>query len=70
MVGEATDICLRVLKESNKSRFDSTRVNKTEAMYERPRVKVERGSIFSCTPDLLYISSIVFRQEKFTCVRG
>ena len=26
MAGEATDICLRVLKESNKSRFDSYRV--------------------------------------------
>ena len=26
MAGEAVDICLRVLKESNKSRFDSYRV--------------------------------------------
>ena len=30
MAGEATEICLRVLKESNKSRFDSYRSSGTE----------------------------------------
>ena len=48
----------------------STRVNKTEAMYESPRVKVERGSTSSCMSDLPYIASIVFRRVKFTCVRA
>ena len=48
----------------------STRVNKTEAMCESKRVKVERGSTFSCTRDLPCIASIVFRRVKFTCVRA
>ena len=47
-----------------------TRQNKTEAMYESPRVKVERGSTFSCTRDLPYIAAIVFRRVKFRRVRA
>ena len=47
----------------------STRVNKTEAMYESPRVKVERGSTFSGTRDLPYSASVVFRRVKVRCVR-
>jgi len=44
-------------------------VNKIEAMYERPRVnvKIERGSTFTFTRDLLYIASILFALVKFTC---
>ena len=47
----------------------STRVNKTEAMYESPRVKVERGSTFSGTREIPYITSVVFRRVKVRCVR-
>ena len=48
-----------------------TRVNKIEAMYERPRVnvKVERGSTFAFTFGLSYIASILFTRVKLTCVR-
>ena len=48
-----------------------TRVNKIEAMYERPRinVKVERGSTFAFTFGLSYIASILFTRVKHTCVR-
>ena len=45
-----------------------TRVNKIEAVYERPRVnvKVERGSTFSFTFGLSYIASILFTSVNAT----
>ena len=43
-----------------------TRVNKIEAMYERPRVnvRVERGSTFTFMRGLSYIDSISFYARK------
>ena len=48
-----------------------TRVNKIQAMYGRSRVsvKVERGSTFTFTRGVSYITSISFTHVKFTCVR-
>ena len=48
-----------------------TRVNKLEAMYERPRVnvKVERGSTFAFTFGLSYIASILFTRVKLKSFR-
>ena len=47
------------------------RVNKLEAMYERPRVnvKVERGLVFTFTRDLPYIASNLFIHVIFTRLR-
>ena len=46
---------------------NSTCVNKIEAMYGRSRVnvKVKARLIFTFTPDLSYITSIILQQEKF-----
>ena len=56
---------------SVRRRVKLTRVNKIEAMYERPRVnvKVERGSTFAFTFGLSFIASILFARVKSTCVR-
>ena len=40
-----------------------TRVNKVEAMYERPRVKVERGCVTFHTLPLFYL-----RSQELTCL--
>ena len=47
---------------------NSTCVNKIEAMYGRSRVnvKVKARLIFTFTPDLSYITSIIFTRVKIT----
>ena len=48
MAGEAGDVCLRVLKESNKSRFDSYSVRKSALIMSRITEIVE-GTVFPTT---------------------
>ena len=59
------------LKADFHCRVTSTRVNKIEAMDGRSRVsmKVERGSAFTFTGGLSYISSILFTHVNFMCIR-
>ena len=59
------------LKADFHCRVTSTRVNKMEAMDGRSRVsmKVERGSAFTFTGGLSYISSILFTHVNFMCIR-
>ena len=54
-----------------RTRIEFMWVNKIEPMYERSRinVKVETGSFFTFTRDLLkHIAPISFTHVKFTCV--
>ena len=47
MAGEAVDICLRVLKESNKSRFDSYSVRNSVLIISHIIFRDYRVHIFS-----------------------
>ena len=47
MAGEAMDICLRVLKESNKSRFDSYSVRNSVLILSHITFRDSRVHIFS-----------------------
>ena len=50
MAGEAIDICLRVLKESNKSRFDSYSVRNSELIVSHITFRDCRVHIFFRQP--------------------
>ena len=65
------NIAANSLKAHFHCRVIFTRVNKIEAMDGRSRVsvKVERGSAFTFTDGLSYISSILFTHVNFTCIR-
>ena len=49
MAGEAMDVCLRVLKESNKSRFDSYSVRKSALIISHITFRVVACTVFSTT---------------------
>ena len=65
------NIAANSLKADFHCRVIFKRVNKIEAMDGRSRVsvKVERGSAFTLTGGLSYISSILFTHLNFTCIR-
>ena len=67
----SVNIAANSLKAHFHCRVIFTRVNKMEAMDGRSRVsvKVERGSAFTFTGGLSYISSILFTLVNFTCIR-
>ena len=49
MAREAMDVCLRVLKESNKSRFDSYSVRKSALIISHITFRVVACTVFSTT---------------------
>ena len=67
----SVNIAANSLKAHFHCRVIFTRVNKMEAIDGRSHVsvKVERGSAFTFTGGLSYISSILFTLVNFTCIR-
>ena len=61
MTREATDICLRVLKESNKSRFDSYRVRNSVLIISYITFRDCRAHIFS---DNLFRNSCIHNRQS------
>ena len=63
MAGEAMDICLRVLKESNKSRFNSYSVRNSVVIISHITLRDCRVHIFS---DNLSRNSCIRKGSDFT----